>query len=187
MKKRILLAVALVLLIGLGLRLAFTPPSTGGWSSGPEPTASAQVTAAQPVPTPVVVVTPSPPPADKPPMPASVTGLSRLAGVQMALTAISRMPGVDLELSTSRGVAALLRKHSPNALPAEGLVDHWGSELIVDRAGANSFRLFSLGPDRKAGTDDDVILQPDGTALSNAERVARHPRGPDAVRQDRSW
>jgi hypothetical protein len=43
-------------------------------------------------------------------------------------------------------------------LGAEGTVDPWGTELVLECDG-EALRAVSFGPDRERGTDDDVVVE----------------------------
>lgn len=54
-------------------------------------------------------------------------------------------------------VAENYRKNRDDALDSEGLVDMWGQPYNYFRQGSG-FLIISMGPDKKAGTTDDIIL-----------------------------
>lgn len=53
--------------------------------------------------------------------------------------------------------AALLDKLSPAYLPVPARFDLWGQELKYEGK-TSGYKLYSLGPDRKAGTTDDLVI-----------------------------
>lgn len=55
-------------------------------------------------------------------------------------------------------IAKLLDLLAPRYLKTPRRFDLWGEELKY-RGSADSYRLVSLGPDRKSGTKDDLILE----------------------------
>ncbi len=60
-------------------------------------------------------------------------------------------PGTD-------DIAELLDYLSPRYLNPPLRFDLWGKQFEY-RGGAGSYRLFSPGPDRKSGTDDDLVVE----------------------------
>lgn len=55
-------------------------------------------------------------------------------------------------------IAELLDHLSPRYLNPPLRFDLWGKQFEY-RGGAGSYRLFSTGPDRKSGTDDDLVVE----------------------------
>jgi predicted transcriptional regulator len=71
------------------------------------------------------------------------------------LTAYQRDRGKFVE---TEEIAELLDYLSPRYLPTPYRFDLWGKELKY-RGKATSYRLVSAGPDRKAGTKDDLVIE----------------------------
>jgi predicted transcriptional regulator len=71
------------------------------------------------------------------------------------LTAYQRDRGKFVE---TEEIAELLDYLSPRYLPTPYRFDLWGKELKY-RGKATSYRLASAGPDRKAGTKDDLVIE----------------------------
>lgn len=72
----------------------------------------------------------------------------------------------DRELAESEGLAALIAAppaaptwwHGPYLRRDSGPVDPWGQPYVYHSPASGSRRLLSLGPDRKEGTADDVVV-----------------------------
>ncbi|MGH9840979.1 MAG: type II secretion system protein GspG [Blastocatellia bacterium] len=64
-------------------------------------------------------------------------------------------------------IAELLDYLSPRYLNPPLRFDLWGKQFEY-RGGAGSYRLFSTGPDRKSGTDDDLVVE-NGTLKVGSE------------------
>ena len=85
---------------------------------------------------------------------------ARVKNVQMALHQYELLNG---RFPTAEEGLDVLRKGTPQEPPLvmnpDGLLDPWGRKLVY-RPEAKGFRLFSLGPDGKEGTPDDVPPPP---------------------------
>jgi hypothetical protein len=81
---------------------------------------------------------------------------ARVKNVQMALEQYELLNG---RFPTAEEGLDVLRKGTPEApalvMNPDGLMDPWGRKLVY-RPEAKGFRLFSLGPDGKEGTPDDI-------------------------------
>src|SRR5262249_37921812 len=65
-------------------------------------------------------------------------------------------------------ITKLLDLLSPRYLKSPQRFDLWGQELEY-RGSANAYRLLSIGPDRKLGTKDDLIIE-NGELKTGAEK-----------------
>ena len=73
-------------------------------------------------------------------------------------TGIEKYQTTNGTLPNARDIVALTDILHPNYMTQLVREDGWGNPIIYEVTGAATFRLISIGPDRRRGTPDDIVI-----------------------------